>query len=71
VTPGFVIRDERLICEMIFYKSVGLLPCPLNKGRGETITDMQSSRARRGTNSVSKSATAHEPGSEPGEGYGW
>lgn len=54
-----------------FLKSVGSLPCPLNKGRGETITDMQSSWAKRGTNSVSKSATIHELGSEPGEGYGW
>lgn len=54
-----------------FLKSVGLLPCLLKKGRGETITDMQSSWARRGTDEVSKSATMHEPRYELGKGHGW
>jgi len=39
VTLGFVIRDERLTCRMIFGKSVGLLPCYLKNSRGKTIAD--------------------------------
>jgi len=56
LSKGFAACDPR-ICHPgrapdmrdDFFKSVGPLPCLLNKGRGETITDMQSSWARRGT----------------------